>query len=177
MPISAQLIRASRAMAWLSLAGAVIAPAVVVLSFLFPGATPGIEIRINHFGMDALGAAPFEDRMFALVFALVPALIVSWGLISLARMFRGFTQGEIFSSTTLRAFASVTKALLWNVVASFAMQAPISFFLTMHTAHRAVSLDFGSDDVEMLFLAGVAFVIARVMAEAKAMAEENAAFA
>jgi hypothetical protein len=78
----------------------------------------------------------------------------------------------------LRALSSVTTALFWNVVAAFVVQAPITYLISMHNppGHRFISLGFGSDDVEMLFLAGVTFVIARVMAEARRVAEENAGF-
>jgi hypothetical protein len=58
------------------------------------------------------------------------------------------------------------------------MQAPLTYLISMHNppGHRFMSIGFGSDDVDMLFLAGVTFVIARVMAEARRVAEENAGF-
>jgi hypothetical protein len=105
-------------------------------------------------------------------------LIASWGLLALAKLFRLFAAGKIFDSENLRALGQVAMAIFWNVAFGFATQAPLTYFLTHHAAlgHRYISLGFGSDDVEMLFLAGATFVIARVMAEARRMADENAAF-
>ena len=178
MVISPQLVGASRIMAWLSLIGAVLQPLVVALCFIWPVSTIGLDIRFSHIDAATMVSVPLTDRLTALVFALIPALISTWGLFSLARLFQAFARGEIFSLPPLRALSNVTTALFWNVVAGFLTQAPITFFLTMHNGagHRAISVGFGSDDVEILFLAGVTFVIARVMAEARRVAEENAGF-
>jgi hypothetical protein len=178
MTISPQLIRASRIMGWLSMAGAILGPAVTILCFLFPYSTQVLNIDFSHVGAALNASVPLGDRIGALIAMLVPSLIATWGLVSLARLFQAFAQGEVFSLPALRALSNVTTALFWNVVAAFIAQAPVSYFLTMHNppGHRAISLGFGSDDVEVLFLAGVTFVIARVMAEARRVAEENAGF-
>ena len=54
----------------------------------------------------------------------------------------------------------------------------ITWFLARsHTLpHGGWQLSLGYDDLELLFMAGVAYVIARAMAEAKILADENAAF-
>jgi hypothetical protein len=165
-------------MAWLSFIGAALAPLVTALCFIWPVVTVGLDIRFSHIDAATMAGVPLNDRLLALVFALIPALIATWGMVSLARLFQAFTQGEIFSLPALRALSNITYALFWNVIAGFVTQAPITYLLSMHNGpgHRFVSLGFGSDDVEMLFLAGVTFVIARVMAEARRVAEENAGF-
>jgi Na+-driven multidrug efflux pump len=178
MTISPQLVRASRLMAWLSTLGAVLGPAVVVGCFLFPAATRALDIHFGHLGAELNDAVPLTDRIFAMLCALVPTAIASWGLIALAGLFRCFVAGQVFSAGALRALSHVTMALFWNVLAAFVMQAPISFFLSYHLGHghRAVSLTLGSDDVQVLFVAGVAYVLARVMAEARRIADENEGF-
>lgn len=178
MAISPQLVRASRIMGLLSVIGAILAPLVTALCFIWPVSTQALDVRFNHIDIATVAGAPLTDRLLALIFALIPALIATWGLLSLARLFRAFAQGEIFSLPALRALSSVTMALFWNVVATFLIQAPLTYLISMHNppGHRFMSVGFGSDDVEMLFLAGVTFVIARVMAEARRVAEENAGF-
>jgi hypothetical protein len=176
MSASHALVRTSRAMKWLSLAGAILVPLSAVLVFLFPERTQFLDINYNHLGASLIGALPLPDRLLALAFELVPAAFAVWGLVALAQLFRSFAVGEVFSQRALRALNTVTMALLLNVVAAFLMQAPISYFLSRHTAHREISLGFGSDDVEVLFLAGASFVIARVMAEARRIASENEGF-
>lgn len=178
MKVSDNLVKISRVMAWLSIAGAVIGPIIVILCFLFPTATRVLDVHFSHLGADLVAAVPIEFRVVAMLCALIPAGIASWGLVALARLFRCYAAGEVFSGKALAALSQVTAALFWNVLAAFVMQAPISILLTWYRGghHREISLGFGSDDVEMLFLAGVTFVIARVMAEARRIADENESF-
>jgi len=64
------------------------------------------------------------------------------------------------------------------VIAAFVMEAPITWFLTRDypPRHAELQLTIQSSDVQLLFLAAVAFVISRVMAEARRLADENAGF-
>lgn len=176
MAVSKGLVRASRIMAWLSMAGAALGPALVVVGFLFPDLTQALGMKLSYGEAHVIDTIVLRDRLVALPFALIPALIATWGLLALARLFRGFTQGDVFSATSLRALNQVTTALFWNVLSAFALELPVSYFLSAHNGHHDISLTLGSGDVQLLFLAGVAFVIARVMAEARRVADENASF-
>jgi hypothetical protein len=178
MKVPKSLVTASRIMAFLSYAGAALTPIVLVLAFTVPGLARVLDIKINHVNVASLTAIPLDDRLFALAFLLVPAGFAVWGLLALARLFHLFAQGQIFAPENMRALSQVSAALFWNVVTAFLMQAPETFFLSYHAGpgHREISLGLGSDDVEILFLAGATFVIARVMAEARRVADENESF-
>lgn len=176
MTVSKGLARASRIMAWLSRAGAMLGPVLVAAGFFVPAFTQALGVGFTYGEAHVIEAVPLHDRLLALPFALVPAFVATWGLFALARLFRGFAEGDVFSVTSLRALSQVTAALFWNVTSAFILELPISYFLTAHNGHHELSLTLGSGDVQLLFLAGVAFVLARVMAEARSMAEENASF-
>ena len=180
MVVSQGLVRASRIMAWLSAAAVIIVPAGTVLIFLFPDQTRilGMHESLNHYGDLLSSGVPLSNRLFALAFALIPAGIATWGLIALTRLLLLFARGEVFTPHSLRALSRITAALFWNVLSAFATEAPISYFLTRAnpSGHRFMELTLGSDDANILFLAGVAFVVARVMAEARRMADEHASF-
>ena len=177
MPVSGKLVKASRVMTWLSAAGVMIVPLITAVLFLFPDVAQVLDIHISHLGAPLTSAAPLANRVGALLCEIVPLAIAVWGLLALTRLFNLFAKGEVFSTPALRALSQVTAALFWSVLVSFIAQAPISYFLTRTgSGHPEISLTFGSDDVEVLFLAGVALVIARVMAEAARMADENASF-
>jgi hypothetical protein len=181
MTVSKGLVRASTIMAWLSLAGAIITPLGTLIVFVFPDEVRAIGGDINigaHYGKALTEHVPLLWRMIALACAMIPAAIAVWGLLALTRLFRLFAAGEVFSSATLNALSQITSALFWNVIASFLTEAPITYCLAQGSppGQRSISVEIGSDDVRLLFLAGVAFVIARVMAEARRMADENAGF-
>ncbi|HEY5337511.1 MAG TPA: DUF2975 domain-containing protein [Rhizomicrobium sp.] len=178
MTVPPQLIHASRTMAWLSTIGFLIVPAITAYVFLDPDRSHWMMFDINHLGADITGAVPLPFRLIALACELVSVGFTMWALWSLRQLFLLHAKGEVFSQSALRALNHVALALFCGVVASFVMQAPISFALTFARGHghRSISLGFGSNDVATLFMAGVVLVIARVMAEARRVADENAAF-
>lgn len=179
MRISETLVRASRRMAIFSAAAVVLVPLSTVLLFVVPDFVKkvGGDISITaHYGHLLSNSVPLVDRLIALGFAMIPTAIATWGLIALVRLFNGFRSADTFSHDTLRAFCNVAAALFWNVIATMTTEPAITFFLTRAQVHTSISLYLGTDDVELLFLAGTAYVIARVFAEAKGIAEENANF-
>jgi hypothetical protein len=178
MTVSPQLLRASRVMAWLSTAGFLIVPGIVIYMFLDPGHSQWLMFNMDHLGATLNGAVPLQFRLAALACALAGVGFTMWALWSLRQLFLKYAAGEVFSQEALRYLNNVAVALFAGVIVDFAMQAPISFLLTwsLGHGHREISLGFGSGDVATLFMAGVVLVIARVMAEARRMADENAGF-
>ena len=178
MTASEKLGRASRRMAFLSKAAVMLAPLSTLLLFLFPDQVRDVGGAFSitaHYARQLHNTVPLSDRLIALAFAMIPTAIAVWGLLGLLRLFRAFASGDVFSEVPLRALCTIATALFWNVIATMITEPAISFFLS-----RAHALDvhftLAADDAELLFLAGVAYVIARVMAEAKSLADENAKF-
>jgi hypothetical protein len=134
--------------------------------------------NIEHLGATLNVSVPLNFRLIALACELVPVGFTMWALWSLRSVFLHYARGEVFSRGALGALTNVGRALLGSVIAGIIMQAPISIALSWYLGHghRAISLAFGSNDLAGLFMAGVVFVIAWVMAEARRVAEENAGF-
>jgi hypothetical protein len=176
--VSENVATLSRVMAWLSTAGFLIVPAIVIYAFLSPERSRWLMFDMDHLGATLNSAVPLQFRLMALACALVPFGFSMWALWSLRRLFLLYANGEVFSPGALSALNHVALALFGGVVADFVMQAPISFALTyaLGHGHREIDLSFGSGDVSTLFMAGVVLVIARVMAEARRVADENAKF-
>jgi uncharacterized membrane protein YidH (DUF202 family) len=168
--------RLSTVMAWLSTAGFVIFPLMLVYVFLDPDHSQWMMFTYEHGGTALSSQQPLEFRLMALLCAFAPTAFTMWALWSLRRLFLLYARGSVFSAEALAALNHVAVALFASVVVGFAMQAPTSLALTWPHAHREISLSFGSNDVFTLFMAGVVLVIARVMAEAQRMADENAKF-
>jgi len=178
MAVSKSLTAASRIMAWLSMAGFVIVPAITVYAFLDPLRSGWLMLDVEHMGAGLTAAVPEAQRVCALCFALIPVGFDMWALWSLGRLFRFYARDEVFSLGALRALNHVALALFWGVLAGVLAQAPISYILSFHNGphHREISLGIGSGDIAWLFIAGTVLVIARVMGEARRVADENAAF-
>jgi hypothetical protein len=178
MAVSTRLLSLSRLMAWLSLAGFVLVPTITAYVFLRPDTSQWLMFNVDHLGATLNGKVPLNFRLMALACELVAVAFTMWSLWSLRRLFLLYAQGEVFSYGAFRALNHVAIALFGGVIANFVMQGPISFLLSypLGPGHRYISLGFGSGDVATLFMAGVVLVIARVMAEARRVAEENAGF-
>ena len=178
MSVSPRLLSLSRLMAWLSLAGFVLVPAITIYVFLYPDTSRWLMFNIDHLGATLNGKVPLNFRLMALLCEFVSVGFTMWALWSLRRLFLIYTQGEVFSFGAFRALYNVALALFGGVIGTFVMQGPISYILSypLGPGHRYVSLGFGSGGVATLFMAGVVLVIARVMAEARRVAEENAGF-
>jgi hypothetical protein len=173
----AGLGRTSSILASVAVFGAIAWPPLVFAEFVLPDA-----MRAGGFTSDIevlqllSGAIPLEDRLLALACYAVPTVLAVWGLLSFARLFRSFAAGHALSEATLTALNHVAVALALNVVTSFVAQIPISHFLTRdYPGHRG-ALGFGVADVVLLFVAGATYVFARIMADAKRAADENAGF-
>jgi hypothetical protein len=165
-------------MAWLSLLGMIVIPALVIAIFLHPDTTQFLMFRFDHLGAELTDRIPIQYRVYALACEAVPLGLTVWAMWSLRQLFANYAEGRVFSPEPLRNLNNVATALFLGVLAEFVMQAPISYLLSLHNppGHREISLSFGTSDAAWLFIAGTVLVIARVMAEARRVADENAAF-
>jgi hypothetical protein len=175
--VSPQLTRLSTVMAWVAMLGAILLPSIAAACFLFPGSgTDWLMFRLSHTGAEVTAQIPLQYRAIALLLNYVPIGFEVWALLALRRLFLLYAHGEVFSEGALKALNRVAAGLFWSVVSGFVVQAPISLALTWPNAKHEISLGFGSDDVMWLFIAGAVLVIARVMTEARRVADENASF-
>jgi len=176
---SSNLARASRIMAWLALAGAIVYVALDIGTLLFPDTLTAFgAFEAHHLGMQSLSNIPLALRTGALALDLIPTALFAWMLLELHRLFLAYAGGAVFTEESLGRLSRISALMFVQAAAAFVMEAPISYVLSLaHPSGRhEVTLSLTSSDVSFLFVAGVALVIARVMAEARRMAVENAEF-
>ena len=168
----------SRVMAGLSGAGLVFYPLMIAAVFLFPGSPTDWMMFQDHLGPMLNANVPLSFRLAALACEAAPTAFVIWALWSLRQLFLRYAAGDVFSNGALRLLHHVAVAIFAQVIVAFIAQGPVTFLLTypLGHGHRSISLSLGSDDVFSLFMAGVVLVIARVMAVARRMADENESF-
>ena len=175
--MNANLARLSTVMGWLATAGFLVQPLGVIACYLMPqGWGPWFTLDA-HLGTSLVGV-PLFYRLAALPFGLVSTGFTMWALWSLRQLFFHYARGEVFTYEPLRRLNHVAIALFASVVVGFAMNVPVSFLLSLPRGpgRFEISLSFGSGEIANLFMAGVVLVIARVMAEARRLADENAKF-
>jgi hypothetical protein len=135
--------------------------------------------RHANLQVSAVGAliAPWQRLAGAGVMALPLGLLLA-GLWQAKGCFEQFAQGRVFTrqaTERLRRFAGwVASAALAAIVAS----AATSVLLTMHNppGMRQLAIGVGSNHLFTLFFAGLVWLMAAVIGQGQALAEENEGF-
>jgi len=113
---------------------------------------------------------------FAVSFIPLACLIAA--LLAARRCFRMFAAGEFFSREAANGLKGFAVGLLASALLKPVSGAALSVLLSLDAPagqHR-LTLGIDSDTILMILGAGIVSVIAWVLAEASALAEENAAF-
>ena len=118
------------------------------------------------------------QRWAGAVVTFVPLLFFCAGLWQARACFRLFEAGEVFTAATVRCLRRFAGWVSVSVAASMVAATATSVVLTFHNppGARHLAISFGTDQVFTLFFAGMVWVMATVIGQGRALAEENAAF-
>lgn len=142
-------------------------------------ATPPANILASA-GLPVTGAGNLglPTRLLAFLVSMLPLAALIWGLRQARHCFDGFARQQFFTAETvgsLRAFAmAIFVSTLLQPFAYSALSLILSW--TDPTGQRALAIGISSDMLLGLLFAGTITVIASVMREAIAIADENAQF-
>ena len=121
-------------------------------------------------------------RLASFAAMMVSSVPLLWGLWILKNLFQGYAIGEVFTQTAAEQLKKVAYALLALIVARPVGGALFSLALSIDTIKQPegqghLFVAFGSTEVWLGLAGAVVLVIAWIMGEAAAMAEENVALA
>jgi hypothetical protein len=182
MPISPRLRTASTIMAWLSLFGAAHIAIGAPLAVLSPGylfVWKGIKLGFIYAtagGLQITAATPFIYRVACMFAVAVPAGLQVWVLVELFRLLRHYAMGHVFEMASLSILNRIASLLFWTVLAIAVAESAVTLILGRAAGQWWLGFSFSTTDFGFLFAAGIFLVIARVMAEAHRLADENAKF-
>ena len=181
MPVSRKLRSASAVMAWLSLGAALLVAITKSTGILYP-----VEIHYSGWHLDiqltlptgivVSQATPFVYRLAIFAADLLPIALAVWMLLSLFQLFRLFSLGHVFDGGTLRLVNRVASLLFATVLTAIAAQPVVLYLLGRAAGQLWLGYLTNGEELPELFAAGAVVVIARVMAEAHRIADENAKF-
>ncbi len=181
MQVSRNLRTASTVMAWLSLMSALLMAIAVPLAYLVPnpiihlgGTLAGTAIGFTADNITS--ATPLVYRVATLAAASIPVGLGIWLLATLFRLFRSYASGQVFDAAAIAHLNRVASLMFWTVLTAKLSEAVQSAILASSAGKFAVTFGITTAWFGYLFVAGVALVIARVMAEAQRLADENAKF-
>jgi hypothetical protein len=124
-----------------------------------------------------VGIQPWQRAVGACI-CLVPALLLSYGLLRARRSLAAFIRGDFFSADVVTGLRDYAAATFWAAVASLISVPVLSVAMTIANppGHREFTLDLSGAQVLNLLAATILWVIASVMARAADIARENEQF-
>lgn len=167
--------RISRVMQRICAAAVVLIPLTIV----------GMWATFEWWGPTHPDLAPIPDvphtltlpvRLLATAVGLLQASIAVFAVWRLRQLFALYAEGQIFTAGNPRCLRHFAAAVCAFAVAKPITGALLSAVLTMNNppGHRQIAITFGSSELTTLFIGCVFLVIAWIMGEAQALAEEQA---
>lgn len=158
--------------------------ALAAIAFLHPVVVGAVLTGMSdpQVAANALGqhhpdlALSWLTRAAILCLAVVPALILSAGLLALRPALAQMQTGQAFGRSMFQALRRLATAVLASTVAKILSVPLTSLLLSLHLEQGSLSLAFGLADLQMLVLGAAFWLLAWVMAEGYDLASENAQF-
>ncbi|QND51339.1 DUF2975 domain-containing protein [Phyllobacterium sp. 628] len=126
-------------------------------------------------GADNFG---FGTRLLGLIISMTPLAVLIWGLLQARRCFNSFASGKFFTLETIRSLRAFALAVFISTLLQFFAETALSVALswTNPAGQRTLSIGISSNMLLGLLFAGTITIMAWVMTEAVAIADENAQF-
>ena len=118
------------------------------------------------------------QRVVGALICLVPALLLSYGLLRVRRSLAAFARADFFAADVVGGLRGYAVATFWAALAGLVSVPVLSLALTFARphGHRELSLDFSGAQILNLLAAAILWVIASAMARASHIARENEQF-
>jgi hypothetical protein len=134
--------------------------------------------RIAGLPLNAMATLPVADRVLLAAISLPYLAALVWAFYRLGMMLRGFERAAFFERATvghLRAFAGYL--LLAKALSLLAMHLRVLVFEHLRGDGKAqLMVNLSTDDMAVLLMCALFFLIARMMEEGRRIAEENREF-
>jgi len=172
--------RLSRALCWIFLAGAVLAPlaaCLISLNLEWVLGHAGQEFSLGFdlgVGPDAAGPITWDVRLLALAAMAAPTALTAFALWNLSRLFGSYARDEVFTDGNTRRIRRVGVCLLVRELLSPFEGAALSVILTLHNppGQHQLTVSLRDSNVTMIVTALTIIVAAHVMAQARDMQAE-----
>lgn len=166
-----------RALLWLCVATQV---AFFILAWTtFAPAIGGVDIAITATGIDTAAklALTAGQRAVGAAIALPAVLVMAYGLWRLDRLLLAFSRHDLFTARSighLRMFAGAT--LLATTLAIVELPARILALWLMRGGERRMSVGVTSEQLMLILVCALFYLVTRLMHEGRRLAEENEGF-
>ena len=175
LSVGSALLRSARRLSRFATALAWLIPPAVAAQYLFFDA-PWFPIP---YGLSTFLVAvewSLAQRLLAAAVALLPALAVMFALFALSRICREYAGGRLFSNTVLGAYRRLGMALVATTGLHWLQPTllGLALSLTLPPGKRLITVGVSSDDLLLMLVTAVVFMLGSVMQVAQRVQSENA---
>jgi hypothetical protein len=174
--------RASRILRWLFLFVAIILVPMRIAGWLTYDQRLPIDTQVLLYGLSScvdpvllIYPVDLQQRWLAMAASALPTGFCIASLLSLARLFRLYEEGQIFTARVVATIRRLGFLIIGAQFADLLFQVLSSIVLTMHNGvgHREVSVGLGSNHLEMLLIAAIVIFSSWVMDEGRRLQAES----
>ncbi len=181
-PRSLFIVHTPRAIRWALVAFLIIQISYFCLAWIYPGPLSigpwTMRVSPSDLTLDEVRLLPSVQRWLGGALASVNLALLIYGGFRLHRMLQEIEAGALFATATighLRAFAG---AILLSVIATL-VQLPLRellFRLIWGDGAYRLKLSVNSQELQLILICGVFYLIATIMQEGQRLADDNAGF-
>ncbi len=137
-----------------------------------------MRITPNGMNFDQVHQLAFDQRLLGVALGLPPVLVMSYGLWHLDKMLINFQANAMFALATIRHLRSFAGATILSVFLGILELPMRGLFLGLLQDGKLGRLTLGvqSEELLLLLISGLFYLITRMMHESRRLAEENEAF-
>lgn len=176
------LFRFCHVLRWLLLAFLLVQIGFFILSWIIPIPVMlgPVHIQVEPDGMafGSVSALSTAQKYAGILAGLPGLLMLSYGLIRLGKTLTGFEQGRIFTADTIAHLRISAGATLLSIVL-FSLEKPlrgIAFNLLGNGKRYPVAIDVTSNELLLILVCSLFYLIVGVMHEGRRLSEENEGF-
>ncbi len=171
---------------WLRLASALFifsVLAIYLFSWLLPEISGGSHIHVMRLHLagvssDVMAKLTTAQRLQLSAISLPYLIVLVWAFVRLDKLLQSFARNEFFTRQAighLRAFSGLLLLAKLLALATMHVRAGMAIHLLGHTGNR-MTLNLSNDDLAVILMCGLFFLVARMMEEGRRLAEENREF-
>lgn len=181
-PELGSLFRFCRIIRWLLLAFLVVQIAFFILAWLIPMPLMigPVHMNVKPDGMTvgAVNSLSTAQKYAGVLVGLPGLLMLSYGLVRLGKSLSGFEQGRIFAADTITYLRAAAGATLLSIIL-FSLEEPLrgwAFNALGNGKHYRVAIDVSSNELLLILVCSLFYLIVGVMHEGRRLSEENEGF-
>jgi Protein of unknown function (DUF2975) len=151
---------------------------VMVIVYWAEAAPAQLAMRV-HLAADLIQSEIYVwQRVLGAALTEIPVVLMIIGLMRARQCFRGFAEGALFTPQAVQALRGFAYWVMWSAIAALAITPLLSICLTFNNAvgARHVAVGIGTDHLLTFFFAAVVWLMANIIQQGHALAEENQSF-